>query len=154
MINALRNTYSLKELLVAVNMAKSSCCYQDKALAAPDKYEGAREHIRKTFTESYESSGYRWIYECVKKDDGSNYSGKEIRRIMAEELPIVHSDRGCHYRWLGWIERMENAGLTRSMSKKGYSPDNSACEGFFGRLNNEVFYNRSWDKVSINEIHQ
>lgn len=47
---------------------------------------------------------------------------------------------------------MENAGLTRSMSKKVYSPDNSACEGFFGRLKNEVFYNRSWDKVSINEF--
>lgn len=98
MINALRNTYSLKELLVAVNMAKSSCCYQDKVLAVPDKYEGAREHIRKTFTESYESYGYRWIYECVKKDDGSNYSEKVILRIMAEDLLIVHSDRGCHYR--------------------------------------------------------
>lgn len=247
-INALRNTYSLKELLVTVNMAKSSYCYQEKALTAPEKYEGAREQIRKTFTESYESYGYRRIYECVKKDDGSNYSEKVIRRLMAEENlavkqskrrkynsyqgeitpavenilerdfhadypnqkwltdmtefhipagkiylspiidcfdglpvawtigvspnadlvntmldeavltlkpdehPIVHSDRGCHYRWPGWIERMENAGLTRSMSKKGCSPDNSACEGFFGRLKNEMFYNRSWSKVSINEF--
>lgn len=31
------------------------------------------------------------------------------------EHPIVHSDRGCHYRWPGWIERMEKAGLTRSI---------------------------------------
>jgi transposase InsO family protein len=46
------------------------------------------------------------------------------------ECPIVHTDRGCHYRWPGWISRMESAGLTRSMSKKGCSPDNSACEGF------------------------
>jgi len=23
------------------------------------------------------------------------------------------------------------------MSKKGYSPDNSACEGFFGRIKND-----------------
>ena len=29
---------------------------------------------------------------------------------------------------------METAGLERSMSKKGYSPDNAACEGLFGRL--------------------
>ena len=31
------------------------------------------------------------------------------------------------------------------MSKKGCSPDNSACEGFFGRLKNEFFYYRDWD---------
>ena len=68
------------------------------------------------------------------------------------EHPTVHSDRGCHYRWPGWIERMEKAGLTRSMSKKGCSPDNSACEGFFGRIKNEMFYNRSWADVTINEF--
>ena len=44
---------------------------------------------------------------------------------------------------------MEDAGLTRSMSKKGCSPDNSACEGFFGRTKNEMFYYRSWEGVSI-----
>lgn len=44
---------------------------------------------------------------------------------------------------------MENAGLTRFMSKKGCSPDNSACEGFFGRLKNEMFYGHSWRGVTI-----
>jgi transposase InsO family protein len=68
------------------------------------------------------------------------------------EHPIVHSDRGCHYRWPGWIERMDIAGLTRSMSKKGCSPDNSACEGFFGRLKNEIFYNQDWSGVSIEKF--
>ena len=47
---------------------------------------------------------------------------------------------------------MEKAGLQRSMSKKGYSPDNAVCEGFFGRLKNEMFYNRSWTGVSIEEF--
>lgn len=68
------------------------------------------------------------------------------------ERPIIHSDRGCHYRWPGWIEKMDNAGLTRSMSKKGCSPDNSACEGFFGRLKNEMFYGHSWIGVSIEQF--
>jgi transposase InsO family protein/transposase-like protein len=65
------------------------------------------------------------------------------------ERPIVHTDRGCHYRWPGWISRMEHAGLIRSMSKKGCSPDNSACEGFFGRIKNEMFYYRSWEGVPM-----
>lgn len=35
------------------------------------------------------------------------------------------------------------------MAKKGCSPDNSAGEGFFGRLMNEMFYVRSWHSVSL-----
>ena len=75
-----------------------------------------------------------------------------ISTLKSDEKPIVHSDRGCHYRWPGWIERMEKADLTRSMSKKGCSPDNSACEGFFGRSKNEMFYDRTWEGVTIEEF--
>lgn len=71
---------------------------------------------------------------------------------LKDEHPIVHSDRGCHYRWPEWIKIMESAQLTRSMSKKGCSPDNSACEGFFGRMKNEMFYNRSWESVTLDEF--
>lgn len=77
-----------------------------------------------------------------------------ISRLNENEHPVVHSDRGAHYRWPGWIDRMNEAGLTRSMSKKGCSPDNSACEGFFGRLKNEMFYDRSWKNVSTDEFIQ
>lgn len=75
-----------------------------------------------------------------------------VSHLKEGEHPVVHSDRGAHYRWPGWINRMNEAGLTRSMSKKGCSPDNSACEGFFGRLKNEMFYGRSWRDVSIEEF--
>lgn len=75
-----------------------------------------------------------------------------ISILKPSEKPIVHSDRGAHYRWPGWIERIETAGLTRSMSRKGYTPDNAACEGFFGRLKNEMFYNRNWLNVSIDKF--
>ncbi len=66
--------------------------------------------------------------------------------------PIVHSDRGAHYRWPGWIKRMDDAKLIRSMSRKGCSPDNSACEGFFGRLKNEMFYCNLWLDVTIDSF--
>lgn len=75
-----------------------------------------------------------------------------ISILNQDEYPIIHSDRGCHYRWLGWIERMGEANLKRSMSKKGCSPDNSACEGFFGRLKNEMFYGRSWINITIDQF--
>ena len=49
---------------------------------------------------------------------------------------------------------MKETGLTRSMSKKGCSPDNAACEGFFGRLTNEMFYGRSWIEISPDNFAQ
>ena len=75
-----------------------------------------------------------------------------VSNLRADEKPIVHSDRVCHYRWPGWIERMNMTGLIRSMSKIGCSPDNSACEGFFGRLKNEMFYGYSWTGVTIDQF--
>lgn len=63
-------------------------------------------------------------------------------------------DRGCHYRWPGWLSRMSDANLIRSMSRKACSPDNAACEGFFGRLKNELFYPRDWKSVTIAQFIQ
>ena len=39
-----------------------------------------------------------------------------------------------------------------SMSAKGCSPDNSAMEGFLGRLRNEFFYGTDWQGVSLQEF--
>ena len=41
----------------------------------------------------------------------------------------------------------EKFGILRSMSKKGCSPDNAACEGFFGRMKNEMYYGRTWQNT-------
>ena len=72
--------------------------------------------------------------------------------LRAGEHPVIHSDRGCHYRWPGWIRICERHGLTRSMSAKGCSPDNAAAEGFFGRLKQEFYHNRDHQDDSIDEF--
>ncbi|MGI6728208.1 MAG: IS3 family transposase [Anaerovoracaceae bacterium] len=247
-INALRDSYQLKELLEILNMAKSTYFYQVIAINT-DKYVDLRTKIKDAFNESSSRYGYRRIHSVIKSS-GTTVSEKVVLRIMKEEnlivpnikrkkyssykgeispevaniinrdfhadeanskwltditefhipagkvylspiidcfdglpvswtigtspnselvnkmldkaisnlgegeKPIIHSDRGCHYRWPGWIERMEKSGLTRSMSKKGCSPDNSACEGFFGRLKNEMFYGYSWTGVTIDQFMQ
>lgn len=75
-----------------------------------------------------------------------------IETLIEGEQPIVHSDRGAHYRWPGWLSRMEDAKLIRSMSRKGCSPDNAACEGFFGRLKTEIFYPRDWHTTTLEQF--
>lgn len=75
-----------------------------------------------------------------------------VATLHPGESPLIHSDRGGHYRWPRWIELVEDACLVRSMSKKGCCADNSACEGLFGRLKNEFFYGEDWSEVSIDEF--
>jgi transposase InsO family protein len=72
--------------------------------------------------------------------------------VASSDRPVVHSDRGGHYRWPGWLSRISDAKLVRSMSRKGCSPDNAACEGFFGRLKNELFYSRDWMSTSTEKF--
>ena len=38
------------------------------------------------------------------------------------------------------------------MSKKACTPDNAACEGFFVRLKNEMYYDRSWTDTSMEDF--
>ena len=68
------------------------------------------------------------------------------------EAPVVHSDRGGHYRWPGRIAICEANGLARSMSRKGASCDNARAEGFFGLLKQEFFYSRDWEGVGAGEF--
>ncbi len=58
--------------------------------------------------------------------------------VNSTDRPVVYSDRGVHYRWPGWLSRIGNTKLICLMSRKRCSPDNAACEGFFGRLKTEL----------------
>lgn len=74
------------------------------------------------------------------------------KKLQPGQHPILHSDRGSHYRWSEWISLTQKYEITRSMSKKGCSPDNAACEGFFGRMKQECFYDYDFRGVSLNEL--
>ncbi len=77
-----------------------------------------------------------------------------VSTLMVRQKPILHTNRGVHYRWDSWIQIMKQAGLTRSMSRKACSPDNAACEGFFGRLKNEMYCGRHWNRKSTTRLIQ
>ena len=40
------------------------------------------------------------------------------------------------------------------MSRKGCSPDNAACEGFFGRLKTKWFYPQRWHSTTVEQFMQ
>lgn len=99
-----------------------------------------------------------YLSPCVDLFDGDvvafSAGTSPNRALVAETLAgavaatgggfTLHSDRGWHYRTPGWVAACAAAGVTRSMSRRGHSPDNAAMEGFFGRLKVELFHGRDW----------
>jgi putative transposase len=250
LVDALKHTYGLSELLGELNLARSSYFYHCARLRSPDKYADARVAIADVFQSNHRCYGYRRIRAALGRRH-LHISEKVVQRLMKQEClvvaanrrrrygsyrgeispapenlinrdfqaatpnekwltditefhipagkvylspvidcfdgfvvswtigtrpdsdlvntmldaaietvassesrPVIHSDRGAHYRWPGWLKRVHNAKLIRSMSRKGCSPDNAACEGFFGRLKTELFYPRSWQDISIDQFIQ
>jgi putative transposase len=248
LVDALKHTYRLPELLANLDLARSSYFYHCARLRIPDKYAEARQVLAEVFHGNHRCYGYRRMRAALHRRQ-LRISEKVVQRLMKQEClvvavnrkrrygsylgeispapdnilnrdfratapnekwltditefqipagkvylspmidcfdglvvswtigtrpdselvntmldaaidsvkgrelrPLVHSDRGGHYRWPGWLTRMSNAKLIRSMSRKGCSPDNSACEGFFGRLKTELFYPRNWQDVSVDQF--
>ena len=54
---------------------------------------------------------------------------------------LHHSDRGCQYTSHRYRQRLEQAGMIVSMSRKGNCWDNAAMESFFGSLKEECVGN-------------
>ncbi len=248
LVDALREEYGLTELLVRLDLARSSYFYHRSPIRVADKYAEVRRTVAEIFEDNHRSYGYRRVQAALSRQrvflsekvvrrlmkQGGLYAARPKRRryrsyvgeispapdniinrdfhatapnekwltdisefhipagkvylspmidcfdgmvvswsigtspdaelvntmldaaietvTEGDEKPIVHSDRGGHYRWPGWLSRIANASLIRSMSRKACSPDNAACEGFFGRLKTEMFYPGNWRSTTIAEF--
>lgn len=51
---------------------------------------------------------------------------------------IIHSDQGCHYTSVKFIEIVNNLGLRQSMSRRGNCWDNAPQESFYGHMKDEL----------------
>ena len=156
---------------------KKYSSYQGELSKAPDNLVGRDFHADRpnvlwlTDVTQFTMDGYKcWLSPVIDCFDGMIVSWtlsrspnaamantmllEAIRTLKEGEHPIIHSDRGCHYRWDEWIRICQEHGLTRSMSAKGCSPDNAAAEGFFGRLKNELFHGRDWKNVTYQQFQE
>lgn len=57
---------------------------------------------------------------------------------VLDNTTIVHSDQGCHYTSIAFIERLKDAAFVQSMSRKGNCWDNAPQESFFGHMKDEI----------------
>lgn len=75
-----------------------------------------------------------------------------IRRVGRGFGVVIHSDQGWAYQHALYRQMLIDAGWQQSMSRKGCCSDNSAMEGFFGRLKNEFFYNHDFTGYTPDEF--
>lgn len=58
---------------------------------------------------------------------------------------LLHSDQGWQYQQLAYQRRLEEMGITQSMSRKATCLDNACMEGFFGHLKDEFYRGQSFE---------
>lgn len=62
--------------------------------------------------------------------------------------PVLHSDQGWQYQMKEYQQRLQERGITQSMSRKGNCLDNAAMENFFGRLKTEMFFGEKFSSTT------
>ena len=105
---------------------------------------------------TYLPTGEGWLYLAVLLErDGRRVVGWALRPHLGQELALSalemalqrerpargglhHSDRGVQYASHAYRQRLEQAGFTASMSRRGNCWDNAVVESFFATLTKEL----------------
>ena len=95
-IDALRNRYKLKELLLIFRISKSSYFYQRSALSQSDKYADLKEDLRVGFLKNKQCYGYRRMWGLLRRS-GKVVSEKIVRKLMKEAGLCVRLPRKRKY---------------------------------------------------------
>lgn len=75
----------------------------------------------------------------------------EKHKISIDTETLIHSDQGCHYTSIKFIQIVKDAGLRQSMSRRGNCWDNAPQESFFGHMKDEIDLTKcnNFDEVKI-----
>lgn len=61
-------------------------------------------------------------------------------QTFPDAKPIFHSDRGFQYTNKKFKEKLDDAGMTQSMSRVARCIDNGPMESFWGMIKTEMYY--------------
>lgn len=70
-----------------------------------------------------------------------------IPKLGENDIPILHSDRGCQYTSPSWRLELERQCIIQSMSRKGNCLDNACAESFFSRMKLDMYHGRNYSSV-------
>ena len=87
LVDALRPTYAVAELLCEVGLPRSSYFYHRARLQVADKYVEARQVMADIFERNYRCYGYRRMHASLT-NQSVNISEKVVRRLMKQEWAV------------------------------------------------------------------
>lgn len=82
--------------------------------------------------------------ETLETKDALRALSMALKGLRRRERPIHHSDRGCQYASHGYVNRVQGAGLTMSMTEKNHSAENAVAERVNGILKQEYWLDRNF----------
>jgi len=97
LVDALKETYSVPELLDEVGLARSSYFYHRARLDATDKYVEVRRTIADIFESNHRCCGYRRIQASLNRQRVW-ISEKVVQRLMKQERLIAAAPKRRRYR--------------------------------------------------------
>ncbi len=67
---------------------------------------------------------------------------KQLKELNLNANVIIHSDQGAHYTSNSYKDKIQEIGLTGSMSRRGKCVDNASIETFLGHMKDEVDFKK------------
>ena len=96
LVDALRQTYPLSELIAALGLARSSYFYHRARLHAAEKYTEVRRAMAEIFERNHRCYGYRRMRATLSRQH-VRLSEKVIQRLMKQECLVVAKPRRRRY---------------------------------------------------------
>ncbi|CAM8630579.1 HTH-like domain containing protein [Comamonadaceae bacterium] len=96
LVDALKCSYTLAELLTELDLARSSYFYLCARLNGPDKYADARIAIADVFQSNHRCYGYRRMRAALSRRQ-LHISEKVVLRLMKQECLVVAANRRRRY---------------------------------------------------------
>ena len=72
---------------------------------------------------------------------------KAFKKLETPKDLLLHSDQGWQYQMKQYQNKLQQKGITQSMSRKGNCLDNAVIENFFGIVKSELFYLKKYDSI-------
>jgi transposase InsO family protein len=77
--------------------------------------------------------------ETLETEDSLKALAMALKGLQDDARPIHHSDRGCQYASHAYVEAVEKAGLSMSMTENNHSAENAVAERVNGILKQEFW---------------
>jgi putative transposase len=104
------------------------------------KYGSSRKAYLSAILDLYDGSIVSYVLGHSNNNKLVFQTLDEAMNQLDGEHPLIHSDRGFQYTSHGFKRRLDQIGMTHSMSRVGKCIDNGPMESFWGTLKCEKYY--------------